>query len=220
MRIVCVADSFLLLRPAHIDLLLPTGISALGVDLLSQLLRYDPAQRISARKALQHPWFSEKPYPKTVHSMPTFPTSLSQLQQVTAAQRGAAAGAEASHGGTAVAGSSGLVGGIFGGPAPPAGAGLPAPAPAAAGPSSAAGPSGSGSQQDGGGWRNDGGRGGGRGGRQPREQRFGDEAPGYQRFRFMRWFDKDFGVRVNYKSYDDCHPSTCTMYQLMRRLHV
>lgn len=28
-----------------------------GVDLLSKMLRYDPAQRISARQAMDHPYF-------------------------------------------------------------------------------------------------------------------------------------------------------------------
>jgi cyclin-dependent kinase 3 len=30
-----------------------------GVDLLSQMLRYNPIDRISAKEALQHPWFSD-----------------------------------------------------------------------------------------------------------------------------------------------------------------
>lgn len=30
-----------------------------GVDLLSQLLRYNPSERITARHALQHPYFSD-----------------------------------------------------------------------------------------------------------------------------------------------------------------
>jgi len=43
---------------------LATHISRLdpvGVDLLEKLLRYSPSQRISARQALDHPWFNEVP---------------------------------------------------------------------------------------------------------------------------------------------------------------
>lgn len=35
------------------------GMDALGLDLLRQLLVYEPGQRISAKRALQHPYFSE-----------------------------------------------------------------------------------------------------------------------------------------------------------------
>ncbi|CAI5739963.1 unnamed protein product [Peronospora destructor] len=38
-------------------------LSPAGVDLLSQLLKLDPKQRISASKALQHEFFSESPEP-------------------------------------------------------------------------------------------------------------------------------------------------------------
>ncbi|CAH0473843.1 unnamed protein product [Peronospora belbahrii] len=38
-------------------------LSAAGVDLLSQMLKLDPKQRISARKALEHEFFSESPEP-------------------------------------------------------------------------------------------------------------------------------------------------------------
>lgn len=34
-------------------------LDTLGLDLLAQLLRYAPAQRISCRRALAHPWFDE-----------------------------------------------------------------------------------------------------------------------------------------------------------------
>lgn len=33
------------------------ALDPLGVDLLAQLLRYNPAERITARAALQHPYF-------------------------------------------------------------------------------------------------------------------------------------------------------------------
>lgn len=32
-----------------------------GLDLLNQLLTYDPEKRISGRAALKHPWLSEHP---------------------------------------------------------------------------------------------------------------------------------------------------------------
>ena len=35
-------------------------ISDEGIDLLSKMLQLDPRKRISARRALEHPWFSEK----------------------------------------------------------------------------------------------------------------------------------------------------------------
>ena len=37
------------------------GLAPAGVDLLSRMLRFDPAQRISAREALEHPFFAELP---------------------------------------------------------------------------------------------------------------------------------------------------------------
>jgi serine/threonine protein kinase len=37
--------------------------SSLAVDLLSQLLVYDPDRRLSAEQALAHPWFSAVPLP-------------------------------------------------------------------------------------------------------------------------------------------------------------
>lgn len=43
-----------------------------GFDLLARLLALDPAQRISAQEALEHPWFAEPPRPKAPIEMPTF----------------------------------------------------------------------------------------------------------------------------------------------------
>lgn len=50
-------------------------ITAAGLDLLSQLLTYDPEQRISAEEALKHPYFSESPYPKHPDLFGSFPSA-------------------------------------------------------------------------------------------------------------------------------------------------
>ncbi|GKV45323.1 hypothetical protein SLEP1_g52428 [Rubroshorea leprosula] len=39
-------------------------LSEMGLDLLKGFLTYDPRRRITAKSALQHPWFSEFPHPK------------------------------------------------------------------------------------------------------------------------------------------------------------
>ena len=43
-----------------------------GIDLLEQLLTYDPSKRINATEALKHPWFSEEPLVTEVQDMPIF----------------------------------------------------------------------------------------------------------------------------------------------------
>ena len=48
-------------------------LGASGLDLLNQFLTYDPARRISADAAMQHPYFEESPKAKPVNEMPTFP---------------------------------------------------------------------------------------------------------------------------------------------------
>ncbi|GMH01172.1 hypothetical protein Nepgr_003011 [Nepenthes gracilis] len=53
-------------------------LSDLGLDLLSQLLTYDPDKRITAEDALNHGWFHEVPLPKCKDFMPTFPALHSQ----------------------------------------------------------------------------------------------------------------------------------------------
>ncbi|KAI0223407.1 hypothetical protein L0F63_004537, partial [Massospora cicadina] len=45
-----------------------------GLDLMGQLLALDPKQRISARDALEHPYFSEAPAPKDPSMFPTWPS--------------------------------------------------------------------------------------------------------------------------------------------------
>lgn len=47
-------------------------LSPHGVDLLSRMLTFDPSKRITAAKALDHPYFSEPPLPASM--MPTFPS--------------------------------------------------------------------------------------------------------------------------------------------------
>jgi len=42
------------------------------MDLLTQFLQYDPAKRITAQDAIQHPFFKEFPPPKPVDMLPSF----------------------------------------------------------------------------------------------------------------------------------------------------
>ena len=46
-----------------------------GLDLLLRLLAYDPARRITAAAALQHPYFTDEPLPRDIALMPTWPSS-------------------------------------------------------------------------------------------------------------------------------------------------
>lgn len=45
-------------RPKPLQELVP-GLDAQGLDLLSRLLEYDPNRRITAKAALEHPYFDE-----------------------------------------------------------------------------------------------------------------------------------------------------------------
>lgn len=45
-------------RPASLAHLVP-GLTAEGVDLLTRMMQYDPAKRITAREAMDHPFFSD-----------------------------------------------------------------------------------------------------------------------------------------------------------------
>ncbi|KXZ49266.1 hypothetical protein GPECTOR_22g859 [Gonium pectorale] len=51
------------------------GLSEAGLGLLGAMLTYDPDRRITARQALKHEFFREKPYPKQPADMPTYPSS-------------------------------------------------------------------------------------------------------------------------------------------------
>jgi len=60
------------------------NLSENGVNLLTRMLTYDPSKRITAQKALNHPYFTEPPFPTTAEMMPTFPSQSTR--------RGAAGG--------------------------------------------------------------------------------------------------------------------------------
>jgi cyclin-dependent kinase len=45
-------------RPQDLALAVP-GLNPAGLDLLAKMLVYDPAKRISAKAALNHPYFSD-----------------------------------------------------------------------------------------------------------------------------------------------------------------
>ncbi|KAG8904177.1 hypothetical protein FRB99_002125 [Tulasnella sp. 403] len=49
-------------------------LSDAGIDLMSRLLTYDPAQRITAEEAMKHPYFREAPLPKHADLISTFPS--------------------------------------------------------------------------------------------------------------------------------------------------
>ncbi|KAF8167948.1 Pkinase-domain-containing protein [Crassisporium funariophilum] len=46
-----------------------------GIDLMMSLLTYDPERRISAEEALEHPYFSESPFPKHPDLFGSFPSA-------------------------------------------------------------------------------------------------------------------------------------------------
>jgi len=55
------------------------NLSEQGFDLMNRMLTYDPKKRISARDAIQHPYFSERPLPKSPDMMPTFPIQWDEI---------------------------------------------------------------------------------------------------------------------------------------------
>ncbi|KIM48051.1 hypothetical protein M413DRAFT_16092 [Hebeloma cylindrosporum] len=50
-------------------------LTSAGLDLLMSLLTYDPARRISAEDAFEHPYFSESPLPKHPDLFGSFPSA-------------------------------------------------------------------------------------------------------------------------------------------------
>jgi serine/threonine protein kinase len=50
-------------------------LTAEGHDLLNSMLTYDPSKRITAKAALEHPYWGVPPAPKPQSAMPTFPTA-------------------------------------------------------------------------------------------------------------------------------------------------
>lgn len=54
---------------------IPNGLSDQGINLLTQLLIPNPTRRITADKALKHPWFNEAPVMCKEEEMPKFPAS-------------------------------------------------------------------------------------------------------------------------------------------------
>ncbi|CAG8641786.1 1594_t:CDS:2, partial [Acaulospora colombiana] len=51
-----------------------TYLTENGINLMSKLLTYDPAKRITAEEALKHPYFFESPLPKDPEMFPTWPS--------------------------------------------------------------------------------------------------------------------------------------------------
>jgi serine/threonine protein kinase len=54
--------------------LTPANLRSYFQDLIKRFLTFDPKKRITAYQALQHPYFTESPLPKSPDMMPTFPT--------------------------------------------------------------------------------------------------------------------------------------------------
>ncbi|KAJ7102238.1 Pkinase-domain-containing protein [Mycena belliarum] len=50
-------------------------LTAAGIDLLMSLLMYDPDRRITAEEALEHPYFTESPFPKHPDLFGSFPSA-------------------------------------------------------------------------------------------------------------------------------------------------
>jgi len=53
-------------------------LTTAGVSLLASLLSLNPATRITAAEALNHPYFREDPKPKSAAMFPTFPSKAGQ----------------------------------------------------------------------------------------------------------------------------------------------
>jgi len=60
-----------------------SALSDSGLELLRRMLDPDPSTRITAQKALEHPWFhKEKPPPQRITFMPTVPDTNSRTRHV------------------------------------------------------------------------------------------------------------------------------------------
>mmetsp|Transcript_20555 Transcript_20555/g.39651 ORF Transcript_20555/g.39651 Transcript_20555/m.39651 type:complete len:205 (+) Transcript_20555:507-1121(+) len=57
-----------------LDNMLANRTTKKGLELLSMMLTYDPCKRITAEKALAHPYFTESPKAITYELMPSFPS--------------------------------------------------------------------------------------------------------------------------------------------------
>jgi cell division cycle 2-like protein len=53
----------------------------MGLELLLQLLQWDPKKRITAKDALDHAWFKQKPLPVNRELLPTFPSLNKEVRQ-------------------------------------------------------------------------------------------------------------------------------------------
>jgi hypothetical protein len=58
------------LEPGNPPSFMGPGASSLALDLLSQLLVFDPARRLTAPEALRHAWFSSDPLPAPPNRLP------------------------------------------------------------------------------------------------------------------------------------------------------
>lgn len=67
-----------------------------GLGLLTKFLTYDPAQRITAEEALQHPYFNEPPLPIDPAMFPTWPakSELGQRRALAASPKPPSGGRE------------------------------------------------------------------------------------------------------------------------------
>jgi cyclin-dependent kinase 7 len=59
-----------------------TAASDNALDLLEQMLRYDPEARIDAKRALLHPYFAEYPYPTHPSKLPRVSTPAANAANI------------------------------------------------------------------------------------------------------------------------------------------